>query len=491
MIESQLKENGEKTALICQNQFFSYNELNSHANALANWMLEKGAQKADRALIWGGNKYQMVEFFLACSKIGVITVPVNTRLKETEANYIIEEIQPVFVYCEDQIPTNWSETSSIKGIISLSPKDHADHYETIIGGYSPMLTKELSISPNDPFLIIYTAAVDGFPKGAVLTHENVIACNIQTKQLLEITENDNFGIFTPLYHIAGTSILFCGLHYGLTNIMLPEFNPSDAADQIANHKITIFCSFSPMIQLILDSANEKELDIRTQIRAIFGLDSPEMIQKLLQLNIDFYGIYAQSEVTGVIAAEKYEDPLNQPGLIGFPHSQTTITLLNELGQEVEVGEIGEICVRGKTVFSHYWKRPKETSWALRDGLLHTGDLASRDHQGRLWFKGRKTEKELIKSGGENVYPLEVEQAILQHPSVESVVVIGISDKKWLEAVKAVIVLKNNEIIEDSDIQNFCKSQLAAFKVPKYIEFVKELPVKNGEIDRDYVKKNYS
>jgi acyl-CoA synthetase (AMP-forming)/AMP-acid ligase II len=491
MIEYQKEVNGGNIALICENHNVTYDDLSKHCNAIAQWMLDKGAEKGERALIWGINKHQMVEFFLACSKIGVIAVPINTRLKDNEVNYIIDEIKPTFIYRDERARPDWKINNEIKGEITLASEQDADHYESIIKSSQSEPLKAPIVSHDDPLLIIYTAAVDGFPKGAVLTHENIIACNEQTKELLQLSANDNCGIFTPLYHIAGTSLLFSGLHYGLTNIILPVFTPSDAVSAIKNHKISIYCSFSPMTQMILDEAEKENVEPQNYIRAIFGLDSPEMIQKLLDMKIDFFGIYAQSEVTGIIASEKYVNPQKQNGLIGFPGSLSQIKLLNDTGLEVKIGEIGEICVKGKTVFSHYWNRPKETEWVFRGGLLHTGDLAEMDQEGRLWFRGRKSEKELIKTGGENVYPLEVEQAILLHPSVKSVVVLGVKDEKWLEAVKAVIELKGNEKTTDMDIQSFCKEKLASYKIPKYIIFVEEMPKNNGEIDREYVKKLYS
>jgi acyl-CoA synthetase (AMP-forming)/AMP-acid ligase II len=490
MIEYQSEINGENIALICEKHKVTYNELNNNANRVALWMLEKGAQKGERALIWGANKHQMVEFFLACSKIGVIAVPINTRLKESEVNYIIAEIQPAFIYRDDSVKPEWKFSNDIKGELTLTIEQRGDHYESVINSSQPGPLNAPIVSHTDPFLIIYTAAVDGYPKGAVLTHENIIACNEQTKELLQLSTKDNCGIFTPLFHIAGTSLLFSGIHYGLTNIILPVFTPSDAIVQIKNHEISIYCSFSPMTQLILDAAQKENIEPQNYIRAIFGLDSPEMIQKLIDMNIDFFGIYAQSEVTGIIASEKYVNPQKQNGLIGFPGSHSKIKLLNDTGSEVMAGETGEICVEGKTVFSHYWKRPTETEWVFRDGLLHTGDLAERDQEGRLWFKGRKTEKELIKTGGENVYPLEVEQAIQLHHAVKSVVVFGVKDEKWLEAVKAVIELKENEISTDKEIKAFCKERMASYKIPKYINFVKEMPKKNDDIDREFVKKTY-
>ena len=491
MIEYQSEKNGQVIALVCEQHKVTYNELKKNASMIAQWMLGKGAQKRERALIWGANKHQMVEFMLACSKIGVIAVPINTRLKESEVNYIIDEIKPAFIYRDEGARPDWKINNEIKGEITLASEKDADHYEAVINSSQSNPLKAPIVSPNDPFLIIYTAAVDGNPKGAVLTHENIIACNEQTKELLQLTRNDTCGIFTPLYHIAGTSLLFSGLHYGLTNIILPVFTPSDAVTKIKNHEISIYCSFSPMTQMILETAQKENIEPKNYIRAIFGLDSPEMIQQLLDMNIDFFGIYAQSEVTGIIASEKYVNPQKQNGLIGFPGSHTKIKLLNDTGSEVKTGETGEICVEGKTVFSHYWSRPKETEWVFRGGLLHTGDLAERDQEGRLWFRGRKTEKELIKTGGENVYPLEVEQAIQLHHAVKSVVVFGVKDDKWLEAVKAVIELEENEITTEMEIKAFCKERMASYKVPKYVKFVKEMPENKDEIDREFIKKVYS
>lgn len=480
-----------KIALICEDKSVTYKELQERSEILASWLLEQGAEKGERFLLWGNSSIEMIECMLACAKTGLIAVPINTRLSEGEVNYILQEVEPSFIFLDNTFPEKLINNSSIKGkITNYEDQDsHRVYYSSIINSSVPVQSIEVDISSTDPFFIIYTAAVDGNPKGAILTHKNVISCNLETKELLELNINDTVGIFTPLYHIAATSILFSSIHYGLTSVVLPFFEPGSASKKINEHNISIFCSFSPMAERLLEESNKLNIKLENHVRGIFGLDTPELINQLLDLGIDFYGIYAQTEVTGVIAAEKYQHPIT-PGLIGFPGPLSHIALLDDDGNEVSIGETGEICVRGETVFSGYWNREKDNNWVFRGGWLHSGDLASKDEFGRLWFKGRKSEKELIKSGGENVYPTEVEQALKKHSEVEEAVVFGVKDDEWLEAVKAVVKLKENNSVSEEELKQSTRKWISAYKVPKTIEFVDSIPEKNGEIDREAVKRMY-
>jgi acyl-CoA synthetase (AMP-forming)/AMP-acid ligase II len=201
-------------------------------------------------------------------------------------------------------------------------------------------------------------------------------------------------------------------------------------------------------------------------------------------------MYAQTEVTGIIAAQKINHAGNDLGLAGHPGILSRIALYNDNGQEVPPGEIGEICVRGETVFSGYWRRPEDTSWVFHNGWLHTGDLGAFDDKGRLWFKGRKPEKDLIKSGGENIYPAEVELVLCKHEAIKRACIIGVPDETWGEAVKAIIEVNEGVAVTEDEIYNFCRRMLPGYKVPKSLVLVSSLPLVNGNINRQAVKNLY-
>lgn len=486
-----VKRNPGGAAIITPEDAVSYTRLYERVEQLSSWLLDHGGVKGDRVLLWGLNSLQMVEVFLACSKIGLVAVPVNTRLSSEEARYILHDVRPRFFFSDYPLDKAWAKEDAdfVEYKISFQGEsEKTANYAFILENAPRGGGPKQEVVPDDPFLIIYTAAIGGRPKGAVLSHRNVVTCNVQMIDLFRLGATDVCGIFTPLYHIAGTCLLFCGLHLGIPNVLLPSFEAGLAVEMISAHDVSIFVSFSPMTQRLLEEAEMRAVNLGEHVRAIFGLETPDVIQKYLDMGVDWYGMYAQTEVTGVIAAEKFVRPEQQPGLIGFSGLMSYIVLLNEQGEEVKMGEVGEICVKGETVFSGYWNRPDDTRWAFRHGFLHTGDLAVRDEEGRLWFRGRKTEKELIKSGGENVYPAEVEQVLLEHDAVAYACVIGVAHPVWLEAVKAVVQLKQGHYVSAEELQQFCKGKIASYKIPKIVEIVDEMPLQGNRVDRDRVKK---
>jgi acyl-CoA synthetase (AMP-forming)/AMP-acid ligase II len=488
MLKRTVKLNHILPALVTDTRTLSYQELDEHAEMLAFWLMGKGAKKGDRVLLWGVNSIELVETFMACAKAGLVAVPINIHANQDEVEYIFRDNEPSFVFSDKPLNTKWSQKNGLIKVTYNGEQNDTFRYANIFKNVENQVLPE--VNPEDGFVMLYTAAVGGQPKGALISHRNVIVSNVQTVELLKVIDKDVIGIFTPLNHIAGTSFLFAGLHMGIPNVLVPVFDPVTAADLISNKGITMFCTFSPMTQKILDEASSKEINLGNTLRCMFGLDTPEVIQKVLDIGIDWYGVYAQTEVTGLLMAGRVTEPAKQLGLMGYSGLLSHITVLDDDGNQVEDGLVGEMCIRGDTVFCGYWNRPDDNEWLFRNRWLHTGDLVMRDKNGIFWFKGRKGYKELIKTGGENVYPAEVENTISKHQATEYVCIIGISDAKWLEAVKAVIKLKDGSSNTEEDIKQFCRDHLARYKVPKVIQFVDALPIKDGKVNREKVKELY-
>jgi long-chain acyl-CoA synthetase len=268
-----------------------------------------------------------------------------------------------------------------------------------------------------------------------------------------------------------------------------RFDPPRVLDLLEKEGGTFFVTFPPMLAAILDAQEKGSVNTST-LRLVCGVDGPETVERFKRQNphAAFFSLYGQTEampVSGGHSAEK-------PGSIGRPAVLSQVALCDDRDREVPAGAIGEICVRSPAVFRRYWNLEEETAYTFRNGWHHTGDLGRMDDDGYLWYGGRKPEKELIKPGGENVYPAEVEKAILDHDAIEEVCVIGVPDATWGEAVKAVCVLKKGHTASDDEIIDFVASRIARYKKPKTVVFVESLPkAAGGLIHREDVKKMYT
>jgi long-chain acyl-CoA synthetase len=272
------------------------------------------------------------------------------------------------------------------------------------------------------------------------------------------------------------------------NINVSKFDAEEGVELIQDKKVTMFFDFAPILASILDSREKSGKDI-SSLKVVAGLDSPETIERFQKVTDGrFFVVYGQTETSALVTISPYND---RPGSAGRPLSLADVRLFDEYDKEVETGMVGEVVVRGPMVFNGYWNLQKETEYTLREGWHHTGDQGKFDEDGFLFYAGRKAEKELIKPGGENVYPAEVEKAILEHPSVEKTVVFGVPDPKWKEGIKAVCRLKEGVSLEPKELMDFVGERIARFKRPQYVEFVSELPAfEDGTIDRAKVKELY-
>jgi long-chain acyl-CoA synthetase len=292
----------------------------------------------------------------------------------------------------------------------------------------------------------------------------------------------------PLFHIAGLALAMAVMHAGGKNVIIERFDPELALQLIEKEKGTTFFNFAPILKMLMDKYEEGSYDI-SSIRNVSGLDHPENVERFLKLVPNaHYGIgFGQTEVMGVSGCLVQE----KPGSAGKPSPFVRVALFDDSDNEVPVGTPGEICVRSPAVFLGYWGRDEDNAYTFRNGWHHTGDIGRFDEDGYLWYVKRKAEKELIKPGGENVYPAEVEKTILEHEKVAEVSVIGVQDEKWGEAIKAVCVLKPGESLDPQELAEFVASKIARYKKPQYVDFVDALPkTEDGEIDRDQVKKEH-
>jgi acyl-CoA synthetase (AMP-forming)/AMP-acid ligase II len=482
---------GNRIALISGNQRITHRQFLQKVNQLSFGLLGAGVGKGDRIAVLGQNSLEYVYLYGAAAKIGAIIIPINWRLNLEEIEYIIYDAVPkiCFVSSEFQnmITPLIPKFGFIKKIYTLSQSEgFFEDFTDLLG--SEGICTEANVHSDNDYVIIYTAAVQGRPRGAILSHSNLIVNNLQLMYYCALKKEDVHLVMLPLYHIAGIGMALGVMQAGGSNVIIPKFDVDLALKHIQEDKITFFVAFPPMLKVLMEKAEEGNYDL-SSLRHVIGLDHPDMVKRFEKRSgATFWTVYGQSETTGLVSLAPY---FEKPGSAGVPIFMAEVEIKDDHGNILEADKTGEIVVRGPMVFKGYWNLEKDTDYTFRDGYHHTGDLGCLDADGYLWYIGRTSAKELIKSGGENVYPAEVERVILEHPAIEDAVVIGVPNSQWGEAIKAICVLKQSKSLTEIELIEFVAARIARYKKPKYVVFTSSLPKnQNGLIDRQRVKADY-
>jgi len=469
----------------------TFAECKNRVDQLACGLQTAGLQKGDRIGVFGKNSLEYFLIYGAASALGAIVLPINWRLSAEEAVFNLNDGAPDLLFVDpeyqDMIEGIKSKLSSVKTIYNLKPPGGQFHdYEALLdndGEFEPA-----DVSDADGAVIIHTAAVAGRPRGALLRQGNIISANIHINLLMNLSAADVHLNILPLFHVGGLLMATGAFHCGALNVNMSKFDAARAVELIAQKQVSVMFDFSPILGSILEAAEKSGKDI-SSLQHVLGLESPKVIEKYQEsVGGTFYCMYGQTETSAIATMGRYSD---KPGSAGRTIQLADVRLVDDDDNPVAMGEVGEIAVKGPMVFNEYINLPEDTAHALRGGWQHTGDLGRFDEDGYLWYEGRKAEKELIKPGGENVYPAEVEKAILQHPDVELTVVFGVPDPKWKEGIKAVCQLKKDASLESRALIQFVGARIARFKKPQYVEFVSEIPLlEDGSLDRGRVKELY-
>lgn len=466
-------------------------QMREMTDRLACGLQQSGIRKGDRIGVLAKNHLEYFLVFGAAAALGAVVLPINWRLSAEEIGYIIRDGAPRIVLADEEhqglIRDLKGDLPSVEKTFSLGQaRDDFAAFGDLLdnrGEYQPA-----EVATEDGFVIIHTAAVAGRPRGALLSHGNVLCADIQFAYLMKVGAEDVHLLFLPLFHVGGLFMATTAFHAGASNLNMRKFDAGKAAGLIEEKGVTFMMIFSPILASILEHHEKTGVDIRS-LRAVTGIDTPETIEKYQQLTGGtFFSMYGQTETSCVASFGPYND---QPGAAGRMIPLAELRLVDEYDRPVPAGGVGEITMRGPMVFKGYWNLPEDSDYTFRDGWHHTGDLGVLDEKGFLWYRGRKAEKELIKPGGENVYPSEVEKVILEHPAVERTVVFGVPDPKWKEGIKAVCRLKAGQTLEPQALIDFVGQRIARYKKPQYVEFVDDLPLlEDGTPDRAKAKELY-
>jgi long-chain acyl-CoA synthetase len=484
-------KNREAWFEVDDNRTMTFSQYKENVDRLAAGLQKSGIKKGDRIGVLGKNSLEYFLLYGAAAALGAIVLPINWRLSANEVRFNLNDCEPKLVFVDRE----FQETiQSLKGGLLCVEKYFSLGLESgEFPGFGTLLNNQADFEPaevstDDSFVIVHTAAVAGRPRGALLTHGNVLCADMHFGYLCNITSQDVHLNLLPLFHAGGLLGTTSSFHAGALNINMSKFDAAKAVMLIQGKKVSFMINFPPILSSILEQHEKTGMAI-SSLRAVVGLEAAEIVEKYQKVTRGtFYCIYGQTETSCIATLSAYNE---RPGSAGRTLPLAEVKLVDNYDRPVPIGQVGEITVKGPMVFKGYWNLPEDTEYTFRDGWHHTGDLGRFDDEGFLWYSGRKAEKELIKPGGENVYPAEVEKVILQHPAVERTVVFGVPDPKWKEAIKAVCQLKKGHNLDPEELIDFVGKRIARYKKPRYVEFVTDVPVlENGSPDRTQIKKLY-
>jgi len=491
-----------KTAILCGAQRRTYRELNERSNRLARALVELGLGKGDRIATLSLNSIELMEAYIAHLKIGAITVPLNAWGLDKEIQH-----QAVFTGCKmftfhqdfleraEQIRPRLPEVREWI-FIGTSPPSFARSYEELIA-HSSLTERAIEVREEDEAFILFTGGTTGVPKGAVLTHKSLLWNIINVTTEIQSPRPDDVIYFPmPLFHTAALSRFLAYMYAGGTFIVSREFNAQKCLEIIEREQVTTMTGNPTIWRELLREVDRKEYDTRSMRMYLSsqGILHPGMQQAIktrLFPHAQTYVSYALTEASPGVTILKPGDLPQEPGSVGKPYMCMEVRIVDEQDQDLPVGEVGEIIIKGPTVMKEYFRNPEETAQALRGGWLHTGDLGKYDADGFLYFVDRK--KDMIKSGGLNIYSKEIEEVLARHAKIAEAVIIGIPDEKWGETVKAVVVVKDGETLTAEEVIHFCKQHLASYKKPTAVTFVESLPKSNfgGKVLKRELRERFS
>ncbi len=471
----------EKIAVVDgdRNIRYTYKELNMHINSLANGLIKAGVRKGDFVTVLLYNCIEFVETYFALAKIGAVAAPQVYRLSAGEIKELANLCEPkAFIFGQEfkdvleKIRPDLPTVSSFVCVGENCPS-FAISYEKLVTGY-PSSEPEIEVYEEDPQYLNYTSGTTGLPKAYILTHyNNAVALPFQFDGF-GVTSEDNILVVFPMYGRVGFAWTVMSVLKGATLITL-NFKPHSFLETVQREKVTIVNLVPTMAQMILHYPDTNKYDL-SSLRGIVFAGSPlplsvyENTQKRICPNIyEYYGL----QETAIITQISPEMKRKKPSSVGVPVTGVDVRLVDEEGKEVDIQEIGEIVMRGPGATTGYFKDPEKTALVVRNGWFHTGDLGRFDEDGYLYVVGRK--KDMIVSGGQNVFAPEIEEIILTHPLIDDCAVIGIPHEIWGEAVCAVVVLKKGVTLTEEELIAFCKERMAHFKAPKVVKFRDNIP----------------
>jgi fatty-acyl-CoA synthase len=461
---------------------FTYSQLNERANRLAHFLnCELDINKGDRISILAQNSSDYFEVLFACGKMGAILNTLNWRLAPPELEFILQDCTPRLLIYESAFSSAAASLKAQTGIehsivIGENAPEGEYTYEGALAAGDPAGVEMPVLSYNDIWAIIYTSGTTGHPKGAQVTYGNFFYNAVGMGAAIDLSSQDvNINVL-PTFHIGGLGLYACPtLHAGGTVVIQRAFDPAEFLRLVQDWKVSVLL-LVPSIYLVLEQFPEFDSYDVSSVRYWTSGGSalpPSLVHKFNQRGIVIQQGFGMTETGPTVFLITLADAVRKAGSVGKPVLHTDVRIEDRDGNVLGPEEVGELCIKGGNVTTGYWNRPEATAEAFRHGWLHSGDAAKYDSEGFYTIVDRW--KDMFISGGENVYPAEVENVIYHHPAVSEVAVIGVPHPKWQEVGRAVVVVKAGKTVTEQEILDFCQEKLARYKIPKSVVFIDALP----------------
>ena len=491
----------DKRAILFEDRLITYSDLHQRTDKTACWLQSTGIEKGDRVAVLLRNCPEMIELYLGCCRLGAIFVPINFRLEAPEVDFVIRNVKPrVLVfgaeYSDVISALNLDQNRAPIFMATLgkvdSKHDCMDYVTEVsnLDGQRPVITGTFGpADPEEAQVIMYTSGTTGDPKGAVLSHRKTFFNCLNADIFFKMHIDDNMLIVLPLCHSGGLFIQTAPIIYkGATMIIHSKFDPIRVYEDMNRFKVTKFLGVPTVYRALLEVKAEREECLSAlKVCAIGGeKTTPELLAQCKEAGFPLRQIMGQTE-TSILLWASEEDWLKKEGTVGRPVFHAEVNLMDRNDKPVLPGEIGEIVVRGSIMMTEYWQDVEKTRETIRNGWLHTGDLAYMDEDGYYYLVDRA--KDMYISGGENVYPAQVEKILRSHPKIEDIAIICIPDGKWGEVGHAYVIPKKGTNVSLDDILGFCDGQLARYKWPKKVSICTNFPRTTlGKVRKEKLRK---
>lgn len=484
LLDNSAFKNPERPSIVLDSCTITYWKLACRTNQLARAMLALGLTRPSNVAILSPNGFFFVESYFAAVRAGFVAGLINTRLSNQEIIYILNDSRAEALFYDavyhKTILEIGEHLDTVKFFVSSSSegRDFAIDYEKLIAGNSDK-SFLAQVHDSDPCQLVYTSGTTGRPKGAILTHGNVIWNFFNTIFLREDPPGARILIIGPLFHVAPLNNQLT-IHIGLggTIVFIPKFEPELVFRVIERERISVMVAAPSVYNFIVNHPKISKYDLTSIRHLTSGADKlvTETRNRILECFKGVRGVYNAygcTEATATITVLKASESAEKDESVGRAAPFLQARILGPEGKALEAGETGEICCCGPNVMQGYFNKPEATSEAIRDGWLHTGDLARMDDEGYFYIVDRK--KDMLVSGGENIYPREVEEVLYTHPEILDAAVVGVPDETWGECVKAFVVRKPGSSLDPQGVIDYCRSRLASYKKPKFVQFINNIP----------------
>lgn len=501
---------GEKIAVIDDEKKVTYCELNERVNQLSHGLRDLGVEKGDKVAYLAPNTLEMLEGFYGVFQLGAVMVPLNIRLQPHDYTFILNHSESKILLVDQEllrlVEPILPELKTIKKVIVHNSKQSSENhlnYEEWLAQYSKEEFSRAIIDEEDIASLLYTSGTTGNPKGVMLTHRNNYLHALSAMHTLRVSDQDTLLHILPMFHVNGWGSPFYYTANGATQVMLRKAMPEIVFEKIQKYGVTIAHMAPTVLNMLLEYHSQYKPQIEQNMRVVIAGSAPPpaFVGKVEEdLGWDFIQVYGMTEISPLVTTSQIrsqyrelpkEEQYRLKAKAGYSMVGCRVKVVNDDGDEVANNgkEIGEIVTRSHGVMKGYWKNDEATMETIRNGWLHTGDMATVDEHGYIDIVDRK--KDVIISGGENISSIEVEGVLYEHPAILEAAVVAIPHENWGEVPHAVVVVREGQIVTEEEVIAFCREKLAHFKAPKSVSFTDELPkTASGKIQKVHIRKEF-